>query len=53
MLISDLTKQGKQELHTFSFLSLHALSHPCGPMKGRGPVPILREKESLLGQERK
>lgn len=53
MLISDLTKQGKQELHTFSFLSLHALSHPYGPMKGRGPVPTLCEKESLLGQERK
>lgn len=45
MLMSDLTKQGKQELHTFSFLSLYALSHANDPMKGKEPVPILCEKE--------
>lgn len=34
-LMSDLTKQGKHELHTFSFLSQYALSHPYDPTKER------------------
>lgn len=52
MLMSHLTKQGKQELHTF-FLRLYAPSHPYDPKKERGLVPTPCEKESLLGQERK
>lgn len=52
MLMSHLTKQGKQELHTF-FVHLYALSHPYDPKKERGMVPTPCKKESLLGQERK
>ena len=50
MLMLDLAKQGKQELHTLSFPSLHAPSHLFDPMKGRGPLSVPGEKESFSGQ---
>lgn len=46
MWMLDLAKQGKQELHTLSFPSLHAPSHPSDPMKGRGPLSVPGEKVS-------
>lgn len=50
MLMLDLAKQGKQELHVLFFPSLHAPSHLSDPMKERGSLFIPGEKESLSGQ---